>query len=611
MGRGLRRGLCLPGVLRVRVFVVAFALSPVLVLAGAASPAYALAPFPVVPGGVSIGGVGESLSLGSGASVVTDLAAAGTAASAVASAATVGAAVLGVGVEVYGVYKVEKMFGLLDGGCGPYVCTPDGIDLGQTPVTIVDSSVTLSNGSLHYNYDVSIPANTYPRYQSLLSAALCLGDNGAWVVSTASTSTPNIVGHSEAFVSNGSVACTAAPSVAGASSWVDVGVVFGLFTVSSGANVASSSVTGQKVYVCQSPVATGVYLLEGCHIDGSGVFAGSDPYPPPADGSTVKRFRYRVEEDCVASSGVTSVVNLTSASFTASTSSQVSMPVASCGAGAHPYRYRVWLDNITDLIPGTTPLVDWQQATGDSDPTSLDDPNAGCLAGSGSTPCLLKLDKLSSTGTWLSCNDGQIDCSAWTDPAPVDTSQWQCVWGAAVVALANCDPFTGDFTPPAPQDTGTGTPTEGVNPDPGDGSNCLSAAWSWNPVDWVYVPVKCALSWAFDPGSDYLSQKTAQLQTAWDSSVFGQVAAVVGNVGGSIVHDPGGTASDCAGPSFDVGHVWQLGDGQYLYRPLYACDGFGKTVHDFAEPFILVFLWLAAFWTSYQYLVKSIGMADL
>lgn len=65
-------------------------------------------------------------------------------------------------------------------------------------------------------------------------------------------------------------------------------------------------------------------------------------------------------------------------------------------------------------------------------------------------------------------------------------------------------------TNPTPTPTATppaGPPTSGPNPpvtnNPPDldeqGKNCIAAAWSYNPVDWVFVPVKCALTWAFVP----------------------------------------------------------------------------------------------------------------
>lgn len=35
------------------------------------------------------------------------------------------------------------------------------------------------------------------------------------------------------------------------------------------------------------------------------------------------------------------------------------------------------------------------------------------------------------------------------------------------------------------------------------GDNCWANGWSWNPISWVYIPVKCALLWAFDPGDGF------------------------------------------------------------------------------------------------------------
>lgn len=48
--------------------------------------------------------------------------------------------------------------------------------------------------------------------------------------------------------------------------------------------------------------------------------------------------------------------------------------------------------------------------------------------------------------------------------------------------------------PPLPE------PPVHVDGDPGvNQQNCLNGAVSWNPIDWVLVPVKCALTWAFVP----------------------------------------------------------------------------------------------------------------
>lgn len=58
-------------------------------------------------------------------------------------------------------------------------------------------------------------------------------------------------------------------------------------------------------------------------------------------------------------------------------------------------------------------------------------------------------------------------------------------------------PGTEVFPPegPNPQNPPT-DPDPEVDP---NSRSCFADAWSWNPVDWVYVPVKCALIWAFVP----------------------------------------------------------------------------------------------------------------
>lgn len=52
------------------------------------------------------------------------------------------------------------------------------------------------------------------------------------------------------------------------------------------------------------------------------------------------------------------------------------------------------------------------------------------------------------------------------------------------------------------------TPTEpfpptGPNPADPSGQNCMPGQWSWNPVDFIMIPVACALQWAFIPKKNY------------------------------------------------------------------------------------------------------------
>lgn len=123
------------------------------------------------------------------------------------------------------------------------------------------------------------------------------------------------------------------------------------------------------------------------------------------------------------------------------------------------------------------------------------------------------------TGCWLdlqregkSCFAGGVYCAGWTQ----NITRWSmtCEWGPYLLDMAVCQDkyatkFDGQVQPKPAPDTGGGVPGEGTNPtaprtDPGattdpDSPGCFGDAWSWNPVDWIYVPVKCALLWAFKP----------------------------------------------------------------------------------------------------------------
>lgn len=70
----------------------------------------------------------------------------------------------------------------------------------------------------------------------------------------------------------------------------------------------------------------------------------------------------------------------------------------------------------------------------------------------------------------------------------------------------NIDPETGLPT----------TATGGPAPDATDQSalECIGAEWSWNPVSWVYAPVKCAFRWAFVPPVNPLDGWGAEIGAA-------------------------------------------------------------------------------------------------
>lgn len=189
------------------------------------------------------------------------------------------------------------------------------------------------------------------------------------------------------------------------------------------------------------------------------------------------------------------------------------------------------LPNCWDITPGSVRTQVGVSAgpTGGSAVTSgtiptADPKYAACV----STMCAVS-PLYVPTGT--KCFSSATDTSAaqdcvdqWPD-ANDNKNDWQCWYGGYRIALSTClgmypAPYFGTgittVTSPSPSPSPSVStspsapvlPTTGTNPesppqgDPaGDpqGSGCWGSGWSWNPVSWVYVPVKCALKWAFIP----------------------------------------------------------------------------------------------------------------
>ncbi|WP_300683673.1 hypothetical protein [Nocardioides sp.] len=193
------------------------------------------------------------------------------------------------------------------------------------------------------------------------------------------------------------------------------------------------------------------------------------------------------------------------------------------------------------------------------------------------------------------CTSSRPICADWQD-ASADGSVVRCKMGSYVVPMSSCDLLENSYDPgvtPSPLTTvvgdkpaptpGSGTspstgpsssaspaPTTGPNPDPttedpptvstpgyGNSKGCLGQNWSWNPVSWVYAPVKCAFIWAFVP-SVTLRNPFPDM-SAW--------AVAFPSVTGG-----------CASPSVDIGAGGS--------KPMGWCDASVQSVADAGRPWV-------------------------
>lgn len=277
--------------------------------------------------------------------------------------------------------------------------------------------------------------------------------------------------------------------------------------------------------------------------------------PPP-----VRTFK--TTRTCRTSTGATSTTTTTSANFYGNEERGLDLaPSTACPSGQTPVSHKIEQCAAAGAAP-CEELVSWVAAPRVSNP-SASDPWKECLPGGASAPCRLKLYKNTSTGfqlcdrtadchtfdpsydwspntwkcQWGSLIVGLTDCQPmvqWAtgtsvndagdpDPAPEKLPatgpngqpQTGTVPGTGGVPATdpNATPNPSPSGSPSPSPSSPTQPSSGPNPTPGgpegipdpdaatdpDSESCLGAAWGWNPVAWVLVPVKCALLWAFVP----------------------------------------------------------------------------------------------------------------
>jgi hypothetical protein len=202
--------------------------------------------------------------------------------------------------------------------------------------------------------------------------------------------------------------------------------------------------------------------------------------------------------------------------------------------------------------------------------------------------------------------DSDIRTLDTTDPAGNPASSLDPEVTTAPAPATTQSPSTTTTTAPAP--SASAQPTTGTNPtapstspnastDP-NSTGCYGAVWSWNPVDWVVVPVKCSLKWAFVPSTGYLDGKVNGLKT----SMEGTTVHNYWNVFKSM--SPAGS-SGCEGPAFDVGSPF--GSDSAVSYPMSACGGAAASLAATSRLILTIAISLGAGFACLRILGRSIG----
>jgi hypothetical protein len=263
---------------------------------------------------------------------------------------------------------------------------------------------------------------------------------------------------------------------------------------------------------------------------------------------------------------------------------------------------------------------------------------AGVSTGLCTTDVWLNQD---GTAGFTKCAVGNpIDCLDWEAYAATYPDRVQCRFGTHVMPLTDCKArheayYTGrtatndgganwyasnpDGTPapktnpnpspnptpaptPAPSPGGTTVHDPAFDPQPSN-NNCWGGMISWNPVDWVLTPIKCAVEWAVVPNQTQLQPKLdsmkAQLRT---TTVGAYVDGLITAAQTTNVPAGGG----CQGPAFSG--ILPAGGGPFTVHPFDACSGPVKIVAAIVKAGLSAGIIVACLFFGVRVLAGTFGM---
>lgn len=276
--------------------------------------------------------------------------------------------------------------------------------------------------------------------------------------------------------------------------------------------------------------------------------------------------------------------------------SDIPIPDALCPAGYTAVQTKVDFKKPSDV--DFTPIVD--TPTPDY-MTELPQLYPLCFVEGAS--CTLTLWKTLPGGLESCGTNGEL-CDGWAQ-SPGARENYECYYGDYPVEIDKCSAFRypqlgklpnvkADGTPipiEAPAPTSAGNPA--INPGtglpfpfpvPGSGAEetaCFPSGWGiFNPVSWVYMPIQCALSWAFKPNPVNVTNMQLQLKSTIESSALGAKDQIIEAFVVPFELASGG----CQGPpwhmTMDFSAFGGGGGMDEIYYPLSAC---GEPMAGFAQ----------------------------
>lgn len=332
---------------------------------------------------------------------------------------------------------------------------------------------------------------------------------------------------------------------------------------------------------------------------------------PLSDGGAPEQGTVTTTLECVKADGSSYTVTATGTPQEITALSEVVIPDAGCDAGdvlksgkadvAYP-------GGRTDtILPRTENPPEVQELVGTQ---------PGCLVPTGA-PCTLDLQVARNPDA---ATDPEKDWrSCWADPGlctdlhsitpAQQTRKYRCLIGTiGVVGLERCLHYFPRVSPPGVDLVVPGVEVTGEPPAPPPGSSydCWPNGFTWNPLDWVLTPLKCA----FIPAPGTFEAGWAKVDLDWCETAPGALSCAVGDVFGPFTH-LGETAdpADCLGVGITVPNLLnRAGDG--IMHPLSACSDAAKAVQSFWLPFSTGAVYLGAILLGARMVSKTIGADD-